>query len=119
MKDLTDKEMQIMEILWQNQAGMLMKELYAELPEPRTHINTISTFVHRLEEEGFVCHDALGGRLFKYKPAISKYEYRNREQKSFISRFFKGSNFDFVKHLVNEEQITKEELEELIKLIKD
>lgn len=116
MKNLTDKEMELMNILWDN-SGLTMRELYDMLPEPRTHFNTISTFVRRLEEEGFVSHEAIGGRLFKYSAAISRWEYEKREQKSFIKRFFNGSHMDFVRHLVKEEEISKEELEELINLI--
>ena len=117
MKTLTEKEMELMEILWNN-GGMTMRELYELLPEPRTHFNTISTFIRRLEEEGFVRHEALGGRLFKYEAAISRWDYEKREQKSFLGRFFNGSHIDFVRHLVKEEEISKEELEELINLIK-
>lgn len=117
MKDLTDKEMELMEVIWANQAGLTMRELYELLPEPRTHFNTVSTFIRRLEEEGFISHETIKGRLFKYKPAISRWEYERREQKSFLDRFFKGSGIDFVKHLFAEEQVSKEELEELIREI--
>lgn len=116
MKTLTEKEMELMEILWNN-GGMTMRELYELLPEPRTHFNTISTFIRRLEEEGFVRHEALGGRLFKYEAAISRWDYEKREQKSFLGRFFNGSHIDFVRHLVKEEEISKEELQELMDLI--
>lgn len=116
MKTLTEKEMELMEILWTN-GGMTMRELYELLPEPRTHFNTISTFIRRLEEEGFVRHEALGGRLFKYSAAISRWDYEKREQKSFLGRFFNGSRMDFVRHLVKEEEISKEELQELMELI--
>ncbi len=117
MKDLTEKEMELMEILWKNPDGLTMRELYEMLPEPRTHFNTISTFIRRLEEEKFVRHEAIGGRLFRYQAAVSRWDYEKQEQSTFINRFFKGSHFDFVRNLVKEEQITKEELEELINLV--
>ena len=116
MKKLTEKEMELMEIFWSH-GGMTMRELYELLPEPRTHFNTISTFIRRLEEEGFVKHEPLGGRLFKYDAAVSRWEYEKREQKSFLGRFFNGSHMDFVRHLVKEEEISKEELQELLELI--
>lgn len=117
MKELTNKEMELMEILWNNSEGLMMRELYDMLPEPRTHFNTVSTFVRRLEEEGFIRHETIGGRLFRYQAAISRWDYEKREQKSFLGRFFNGSQMDFVRHLVKEEEISKEELEELINLI--
>ena len=117
MKDLTDKEMELMDYLWRNPQGLTMRELYEMLPEPRTHFNTVSTFIRRLEEGEFVKHEAIGGHLFRYQAAISRIEYEKREQNNFLGRFFNGSHMDFVRHLVQEEQISKEELEELINLI--
>ena len=119
MKELTNKEMELMEILWSNPKGLTMRELYDLLPEPRTHFNTVSTFIRRLEEEQFVKHEAIGGRLFRYMAALSKWDYEKREQKSFLGRFFNGSHMDFVRHLIKEEKISKEELQELIDLINE
>ncbi|MBO4664107.1 MAG: BlaI/MecI/CopY family transcriptional regulator [Bacteroidaceae bacterium] len=118
MKELTEKEMELMGILWDEPEGLTMRELYDKMPEPRTHFNTVSTFIRRLEEDGFVSHHAIAGRLFRYFAKITRLEYEKKEQKSFINRFFNGSSFDFVKHLVKEEEINKEELEELLNLIK-
>lgn len=117
MKELTNKEMELMEILWSKPQGLTMRELYDLLPEPRTHFNTVSTFIRRLEEEKFVKHEAIGGRLFRYLAAISRMDYEKREQDSFLNRFFKGSHMAFVRHLVEEEKISKEELQELMELI--
>lgn len=117
MKDLTDKEMELMEILWHNPEGLTMRELYGMLPEPRTHFNTVSTFVRRLEEEGFIRHEALGGRLFRYLATLSRWDYEKRERKDFLDRFFKGSHMDFVRHLVQEEKLSREDLDELMSLI--
>lgn len=117
MKELTNKEMELMEILWSKPQGLTMRELYDLLPEPRTHFNTVSTFIRRLEEEKFVKHEAIGGRLFRYLAAICRMDYEKREQDSFLNRFFKGSHMAFVRHLVEEEKISKEELQELMELI--
>lgn len=117
LKELTNKEMELMEILWSNPDGLTMRELYEFLPEPRTHFNTVSTFIRRLEEENFVKHEAIAGRLFRYMAAISRMDYEKREQSSFLNRFFNGSHMEFVRHLIKEEKISKEDLEELIDFI--
>lgn len=117
MKELTDKEMELMDYLWKNPDGLTMRQLYEMLPEPRTHFNTVSTFIHRLEETGYVKHEAIGGRLFRYSATLSRWDYEKQEQNNFLNRFFDGSHIDFVKHLVQEEKISKEELEELLLLI--
>lgn len=117
MKGLTDKELDLMDILWRNPEGLTMRQLYEQMPEPRTHFNTVSTFIRRLGEIGYVRHEAIGGHLFRYFATVDRWEYEKRAQNNFLNRFFDGSHFDFVLHLVQEEKITKEELEELIRLI--
>ena len=59
MEKLTNKEEEIMRVLWKlNKA--FVKEIVAELPDPKPHYNTISTVVRNMEEKGFINHDAFG-----------------------------------------------------------
>ena len=118
MKTLTDKELEIMNVLW-DKGAMSMRDLHENLPEPRQHFNTVSTVVRRLEERGFISHEALGARFFHYKAAISREDYNTRKQKSFVSKFFDGSYMNFVSQLVKEEEISVEELKELIKMVEE
>lgn len=118
MKTLTDKELEIMNVLW-DKGAMSMRDLHDSLPEPRQHFNTVSTVVRRLEERGFICHEALGARFFHYKATISRDDYNTRKQKSFVSKFFDGSYMNFVSQLVKEEEISVEELKELIKMVEE
>ena len=118
MKTLTDKELEIMNVLW-DKGAMSMRDLHDNLPEPRQHFNTVSTVVRRLEERGFISHEALGARFFHYGAAISREDYNTRKQKSFVSKFFDGSYMNFVSQLVKEEEISVEELKGLIKMVEE
>ncbi|MBQ8736738.1 MAG: BlaI/MecI/CopY family transcriptional regulator [Bacteroidaceae bacterium] len=118
MKTLTDKELEIMNVLW-DKGAMSMRELHENMPEPRSHFNTVSTVVRRLEEQGFINHVALGARFFHYEAAISREAYNVRKQKSFVERFFDGSYMNFVSQLVKDEDISIEELKELIRMVEE
>ncbi len=49
MKKLTNKEEEIMRILWNLQQAFV-KDILAELPEPKPHYNTISTIIRNLRK---------------------------------------------------------------------
>lgn len=118
MKKLTDKELEIMEILW-NKGPISMRDILTDMPEPKPHFNTVATFVHRLEIHGMVKHQELGARFFLYEAAVSKEKYSEARNKEHVSNFFEGSYMKFISHLVQEREISVEELKELIKMVEE
>ena len=57
---LTEKESEIMSMLWET-GGMFVREMLERYPEPKPHVNTVSTTVRILEEKGYVEHS--GGQF--------------------------------------------------------
>ena len=55
MKQLTQKEEEIMERMWDH-GPLLVRELQAYYDEPRPHVNTLATLMKILEENGFLGH---------------------------------------------------------------
>ena len=53
MQKLTNKEEEIMQILWRLKKAFV-KEVLAEITEEQPHYNTLSTIIRNLEEKGFV-----------------------------------------------------------------
>ncbi len=104
--------------LWENGACP-MKELLDRLPEPRPHFNTLSTVVKRLEENGFIKHRALSSRFYLYEAAISRERYEQSQRKGAVRKYFGNSYLGFVSHLVQEEEISIDELKELIRTIEE
>lgn len=113
MKKLTTKEEQIMEIFWEK-GPMFVKDMVQLYDEPRPHFNTVSTFVRGLEEKGYVSHHTYGSS-YQYYAAISKDEFKKKTLKSVISKYFNNSYLGVVSSLVQEEEITLDELKELIR----
>lgn len=118
MKKLTDKELEIMNVLWENGA-LSMRDLVEKLPEPKPHFNTVSTFVHRLENSGMVSHRELGARFFLYEAAMTKEKYAEMLNRDSVSKLFAGSYMDFISCLVEQQEVSIDELKELIRMIED
>ena len=71
MKKLTDKELQIMEVLWENGA-MSTRDIILHLPDTTAHFNTIATYVRRLEQHGMIGHEELSPRFYIYHAAVTR-----------------------------------------------
>ena len=113
MKELTKAEEQVMQLLWK-QENAFVKELVAEMPEPKPAYNTVSTIIRILESKGFVGHEAFG-KTHRYYPLISKDEYRSFFLKNMVSNYFGGSFQKLVSFFARENDIDVQELDELMK----
>jgi len=115
MKKLTNKEEEIMQVLWLLKKAFV-KEVVAELPDPKPHYNTISTIIRNMEEKGFINHVAFG-KTYQYYPVISKEEYKKSYMKKTIQHYFEDSYKNVVSYFAKEEKISVDELKEIISII--
>lgn len=113
---LTTREEEIIQILWEY-GEMFVKEVIEKMyEEPKPHYNTISTIIRLMEEKGFVSHKEYGN-TYKYFAVLKKEDYRNGFMKGIIQNYFDNSYKNMVAHFVEEQNLSKEDLQELIKLI--
>ena len=115
MKKLTKREEEIMNHYWEHRA-MFIKELQELYDEPKPHVNTLSTMVRTLEQEGYIGHEAFGG-TFRYFPKVSREEHKKQGLSGYIRNYFNNSYRDVVSQFVKDEKISIEELKEIIQLI--
>ena len=115
MKKLTNKEEEVMQVLWKLKKAFV-KDIIEELPEPRPHYNTASTIVRLLEERGFVSHKAYGN-AHQYYPIVSKRDYTRHFMGDVLANYFDNSLKRMVAFFAEEEELSEEEVEEIIKLI--
>ena len=116
MKALTKAEEQIMQVLWRLGQAFL-REIVDEMPVPKPHQNTVATLLKILVEKEFVAVEVLG-RQHRYSPLISKEEYSGKSIKQLAKNYFEGSFSNVVSYLVKENNISVDELEQLLKQIK-
>lgn len=115
MNKLTRKEEELMMILWEMGKGFV-KDMLEKYPEPKPHYNTVSTLVRVLQDKGFIDHRQFGN-THEYYPVVSKDEYRRHFIRYVIQDYFNNSYQDVVTYFVEEENIGKEELEGIIRMM--
>lgn len=116
---LTRSEMQIMNVLWKLPEGGCIHEIIGHYEEPKPAYTTVSTFLKILLNKGFVEYRKLSGKTHTYFPLISKEEYTRTVMKDVKNSFFDGSCSSLVKFFVEQEQLSEEERNELIEMIKN
>ena len=114
MERLTNKEEEIMQVLWQLEKGFV-KEIVEQLTGDN-HYNTISTIVRNLEEKGFVSHQAFG-KTHQYFPLVAKEAYANKFMNLASQRYFNNSYKSMVSFFAKEEKISAVELREILEII--
>ncbi|MFV0605685.1 MAG: BlaI/MecI/CopY family transcriptional regulator [Niabella sp.] len=117
MKRLTRKEEEVMKILWQLK-NAFVKDIIEEYDDPKPHYNTISSLVRLLQEKGIVGYKQYGN-TYQYFPLLSKEEYRRTFMTQVVSDYFDNSYKSAVAFFVKEKGLSEQEIDELIKLIKE
>lgn len=117
MKALTKAEEEIMQVMWELDAAFV-KDIIARLPEPKPAYNTVSTIVRILQQKGFVGHE-IHGKSHKYHPLITKDAYTRSFMKGFVKKYFSGSYRQMISFFNKENDLSLNELEQLIKELKE
>ncbi|MDN3665584.1 BlaI/MecI/CopY family transcriptional regulator [Algibacter miyuki] len=115
MEKLTNKEEEIMHILWTLEKAFV-KDVLAEIKNDKPHYNTLSTIIRNLEDKGYVAYTAYG-KTHQYYPIVSKEDYRKGFMNTAINNYFNNSYKNMVSFFAKEEKISVDELKEIIKLI--
>ncbi len=115
MEKLTNKEEEIMHILWKLEKGFI-NDILAEMPEPKPHYNTLSTLVRILEEKGVVAYRAFG-KSHQYYPVVTMEAYRSMFMEETMQKYFDNSFSNLVNFFVKDKQVSQKELNEILSII--
>lgn len=115
MKRLTEKEEAIMTVVWQ-MGKAFSKDVREALPEPKPHINTVSTTMRKLVEKGYLDYEDFGS-THRYFAKISKKAYTKKYIKPVLTSLFGNSIKNVVAFFAEEEELTPEDLKEIIEMI--
>ncbi len=115
---LTDAEWKIADCLWKNES-MTITELTRELrPSTGWTKNTIITLLKRMTEKGAVTY-IQEDRAKRFCPAIDRTEAELEETTSFLDKVYKGNVGLMISNLIDSDQLTDEQLEELKRIIRE
>ncbi|MFK7811661.1 MAG: BlaI/MecI/CopY family transcriptional regulator [Maribacter sp.] len=116
MKKLTEREDQIMQIVW-NSEGVFIRDIVEQLPNPKPHYNSVATIVKILVKKGFLSSVKLGN-TDRYSAKISMNSYRKEDMKDIKKKYFGNSLPQMMAHFAKEEKLSDTEIKELIEIIK-
>ena len=109
---LTQRESQIMEVLW-NAEGLTADQVRAALASD-LHDSTVRTLLRILENKGYVAHE-VKGKAYVYRAAVPRERAQRSALHGVLARLFGGSAESLVLRLLEDEQITPEQLDEIRK----
>lgn len=110
--NISNSEWLIMECLW-DKAPLTVTQI-AKMMEEETGWakSTTKTLISRMENKGYLRYKK-GGRARKYYPVIERKEVVLTETENFLSRLYNGSLGMMVNTLVDQNNLSRKEIEEL------
>src|SRR5262245_24682872 len=115
---LTDQERGIMKIVWRKHSATV-RDVYEELLSRRKiAYTTVMTMMGILEQKGHLKKSA-DERAYVYTPTQPQREVLSNMVQDFVKRVFNGSAKPLLVHLVENQKISQQELDEISELLKD
>ena len=116
---ITDAEMEIMKIIWKENKQMTTTDVLEKLPKENSwKTTTVLTFVTRLIEKGVLSVNKVG-KLNNYWAKVTQEEYKAAQSDLFLEDMFNGSIKSFMATLYNSKKISKKDISDLKKWIKE
>ena len=116
--DLTEAELRLMDVIWRK-GSATVAEVAEGLPkELGLAYNTVLTTLRILEDKGYLRHTKPNeGRAFVYHPVVGQKEASRSAVRRLLTRFFGDSPEELVLNLLEDEELSEQELKRIRKLI--
>lgn len=116
---IPEAELDVMLTLWHSPSPLTVGEIAKILAD--THgwkTPTIHVLLDRLGERGFVSCDRSGYKHL-FAPLITEADYRRGEEHTLMTRFFGGSAKNLIASLLDADDLSEEDLDELGRMLKE
>ena len=112
---LTEQELEIMKVVWERES-VTVRDVYEALLERRkVAYTTVMTMMKILEQKQYLRKNQTD-RAYVYRPAHPKGQVIGAMVREFVNRVFNGAAEPLLVHLVEEHDLSPEELEEIARL---
>jgi BlaI family transcriptional regulator, penicillinase repressor len=109
-------QFRIMQVLW-DRGRASAREITDALNESEAVAHsTVQTLLRQLEAKGAVSHDAVD-RTFVFFPRLKEDKVKRTAARDVLDRIFAGNVGNLVAHLLKGERLSRDELDELHRLI--
>jgi predicted transcriptional regulator len=110
--------MRLLQILWDLQEGTVEDVVNAHSQKERPNYKTTQTLLRIMEKKRFIAHEARG-RVFVFKPLVSRKTIDHLSVQALVSRNFRGSASGLLSNLLETTPIKKQELDALEAYIRE
>ena len=116
---LTKVEFEVMNILWDLPKGVCAWDILEHCEEAKPAYTTIATYLKVLYEKGYLdFHKVDGqGKTHRYVPLVTRAEYTRRTMQEVKKNFFGGSVKHMLSYFVEEENLSADEVKDLLSLV--
>jgi predicted transcriptional regulator len=115
---LTPQELEIMKIVW-GRGEVTVRDVYETLlGRRRIAYTTVMTMMRVLERKGYL-KASRAERAYLYRPARPERQVMRTMVRDFVDRVFNGSARPLLVHLVEDRRLSRRELEELERLVRE
>ena len=115
---LGDLQLRILQSLW-DRPDSSVSEVHAELkPERDLAYTTVATMLRKMEVRGLVTHRE-AGRSFLYRALVAADDVSRSVGKHLVDQLSGGSLIEAVSHLLTSREVSRDELNQLEKLVKE
>ena len=113
---LSQAQIELMKVLWQ-QDGLSVSQVHEQLNQQKPlALTTVATMLKRLQEKGIVSHEKVG-RQYLYTAQVSEQQVRSSMLGNLLNHLFDGEPEALVHHLVDQEQVSTEDLQKIRDLL--
>src|SRR3984893_11373593 len=109
---LTEQELEIMKIVWALESATVRDVYEALLERRKVAYTTVMTMMKILEQKKYL-RKTLADRAYVYRPAQPKGQVIGAMVREFVNRVFNGSAEPLLVHLVEEQGLSAQDLEEV------
>lgn len=115
---ISEAESVVMEVIWRRNP-IITDEVISELAHrAKWQEATVKTLLNRLLKKGAISARK-DGRRYLYSPVLRREEWVAAESRGFLDRLFDGSLVPFVSHFSQHRKLSKKEIAELKRLIRE
>jgi len=114
---ISEAESQVMEVFWSAEGPLSADDVVAAMDNDRDwSAGTIRTFLTRLVKKQALAATP-DGRRYLYRPLVRREDYVHDQSRKLIDRLFGGRLAPFVSHFSERQNLSRDEVEELKRLI--
>ena len=115
---ISDAEWKVMNAFWEGGPATLRVAVERLDGGTDWKLRTVQTLIRRLVKKGALTMEEQG-REFLYVPAVSQSDCQQDESRTFLGRVFDGRLVPFMAGMVENEDISRDEIDELRRMLDD